>query len=89
MTLVLIRPPYLLQSNIDLIFHNYECLHRRVKNLNKTNDMYNTNIEVVEKYKYLGVFVDNKSKWKNHIINLQKKLHKFAYMPHYLSYCSI
>ena len=83
-----IRPPHLIQSNIDLIFHNYECLHKRAKNHNITNDICNTNIESVEMYKYLGVYVDNKFKWKTHIINLQKKLRKSANMLHYLSYCS-
>ena len=83
-----IRPPHLLQLNIDLIFHNYECLHRRAKNLNITNDISNTNIELVEIYKYLGVYVDNKFKWKTHLIYLQKKLRKSAYILHHLSYCS-
>ena len=45
-------------------------------------------IELVETYKYLGVDVDSKFKWKTHIINLQKKLRKSAYMLHHLSYCS-
>ena len=37
-------------------------------------NMYNTNIEAVEIYKYLGVHLDNRLKFKNQLYELNKKL---------------
>ena len=54
-----IRLPYLIQSNINLIFHNLECHHRRPKIRNIINDLCDTNIELVDT-KYLGAYVENK-----------------------------
>ena len=53
------------------------------KNPNITNDLCDTNIELVKTYKYLGIYVDNMFKWKTHVINLQKKLRKSVYMLHH------
>lgn len=64
-----IRQPNMKQINIQLKYHDIECIHNKT---NDTNDSCNTSIELVNIYKYLGVYVDNTLKWKTHIRELQK-----------------
>lgn len=80
-----IRQPNMKQINIQLKYHDIECIHNKT---NDTNDSCNTSIELVNIYKYLGVYVDNTLKWKTHIRELQKKLRKVAYSLYHLSYAA-
>lgn len=80
-----IKPPHLQSSSIELTFHNIECLHNKVNNTINFNETCTTHIEMVNSYKYLGVYVDSNFKWKTHVENLQKKLRKSSYMLFHLS----
>ena len=75
-------------SSILIKFHNNEYSHKRAKNGNLIDNTCSTIIELVETYNYLGVYIDNRFKWKAHIIRFQKDLRKPALMLFYLSYCS-
>lgn len=79
-----IKPPHLNNTSIQIKFHDRECLH----NKNSTNDTCNTYIEVVNSYKYLGVYIDSSFKWNLHVENIQKKLRKSAYALYHLSNCA-
>lgn len=83
-----IRPRHFPQTNIKLIFHNTECLHKIKDNNNTPMDTCSTYIELVSTYKYLGVHLDNHFKWKTHIDDLQKKLRKSSYALYHLSNCA-
>lgn len=83
-----IKPKHLINSNIKIKFHNYECLHQQCINYHNFQEKCTTEIEVVQSYKYLGVYVDSSFKWKIHIENVRKKLRKSAYMLYHLSNCS-
>lgn len=48
------------------------------------NDKCSTKIEVVETYKYLGVYLDDHLKWKVHAQHLQNKLRQSAYALYHL-----
>ncbi|XP_050563464.1 uncharacterized protein LOC118274071 [Spodoptera frugiperda] len=47
--------------NLHITGHTYDCLHN-----NKTNCQCK-NIDIVDKYRYLGLTVDNNFNWKTHI----------------------
>lgn len=80
-----IRPRHIPNSNIEIKFHDFDCLHNR----NVTsNECCKTNIELVESYKYLGVHLDHNFKWKIHIQQLTKKLRKSMFALYHLSNCS-
>lgn len=83
-----IKARHLLDSPIKLIFHNTECLHQQTLNTNASNETCNTVIELVQSYKYLGVYVDSNFKWKTHIENVRTKLRKSSYMLYHLSNCA-
>ena len=83
--LIHIRPPHICQANINLIFHNIDCLHTSTQSL---DDKCRTSIELVNDYKYLGVIVDHNFKWKSHIEFLHKKLQKTAYALYHLKNCA-
>ena len=82
-----IRPPHFKKSNITIKFHDTDCLHK-INIINNNHDTCNTLIELVDTYKYLGVYVDHHFKWKTQVENVQKKLRKTAYMLYHLSNCS-
>lgn len=84
-----IRPPHFPITEISLKFHDTDCLHNAVNNVNNNNnDNCSTHIEIVNNYKYLGIYVDEHFKWKTHITNLHKKLRKSSYMLYHLSNCA-
>ncbi|KAM7352639.1 uncharacterized protein ACRADG_006262 [Cochliomyia hominivorax] len=83
-----IKPPHLSNSQVTLVYHNTNCLHYQIKNSNLCDGNCNTNIEIVNIYKYLGVYVDSSFKWKFQIDDLKKKLRKTAYTLFHLSYCA-
>lgn len=83
-----IKPPHLTSYNIELKYHNYDCLHKNTFNTLNVNDTCSTIIEKVDSYKYLGVHIDSSFKWKNHIENIQKKLRKSSYVLSHLSNCA-
>ena len=70
-----IRPPHFKNSNITIKFHDTDCLHK-INIINNNHDTCNTLIELVDTYKYLGVYVDHHFKWKTQVENVQKKLRK-------------
>lgn len=80
-----IKAPHLVNHEINLIFHNNQCLHNSKPH---TVNMCNVLIEKVKTFKYLGVYVDDNFKWLSHIQNLRKKLRKTAYSLFHLSNCS-
>lgn len=82
-----IRLPHIKNSLISLKFHDNNCLHKNARTSND-NDYCQTHIEQVTNYKYLGVIVDNKFTWKDHIISLNKKLRKASYVLYHLSNCA-
>lgn len=77
------RPRHIPRTSITPIFHNTQCLHR-----NSTNDNCSTKVELVETYKYLGVYLDEHFKWKTHTETLHKKLRQSAYALYHLSICT-
>lgn len=83
-----IKAPHLSTSNIDLKFHNTQCLHYNKNRDPNNNDSCSTTIEMVENYKYLGIYIDRHFKWKTHIEYLQKKLRTASYMLYHLSNCT-
>ena len=73
------------QQIIRVVYHTYDCLHNtEEEKCNKCN----TEIEKVDCIKYLGVYVDSKLKWHEHIKYLQGKIRRAAYVLRHLSYCS-
>lgn len=83
------RPRHISEININITFHNTECLHKSYNNnISTIDDDCSTQIELVSTYKYLGVHLDSHFKWKLHIDSLQKKLRKSAYALYHLSNCS-
>lgn len=85
-----IRPKHIPQANINITFHNTECLHRTYGSLcdQSQDNSCKTQIEVVDNYKYLGVHLDKHFKWKTHIEDVQKKLRKSSYALYHLSNCA-
>lgn len=84
-----IRLPHLKSSSIRIKFHENDCLHKNALTNNlETNDHCQTVIDLVDNYKYLGVIVDNKFSWKDHVISLNKKLRKASYALYHLSNCA-
>lgn len=79
------RPRHIPRTHITPIFHNTQCLHRISNN---TIDSCTTKIELVETYKYLGVYLDEFFKWKTHTDIIHKKLRQSAYALYHLSICS-
>ena len=71
------RPKRTPKSNIEVIYHDTNCLRNNTNQQN--NDKCSTKIEVVETYKYLGVYLDDHLKWKVHAQHLQNKLRQSAY----------
>lgn len=87
--LMYFRPRHIPPININITFHNTECLHKLYNNnTNTIDDDCATQIELVNTYKYLGVHLDSHFKWKTHIDSLQKKLRKASYALYHLSNCS-
>lgn len=84
-----IKPPHFRYEEVKLRFHNTDCLHKtKISDLDYANDQCNTLIEIVNTYKYLGVYIDHNFKWSIHVNEVHKKLRKASYMMHQLSYCS-
>lgn len=81
-----IKPPHLATYNINLKFHDYQCLHN--SNILSNTDTCSSIIEIVKTYKYLGVYVDENFKWLTQIQELRKKLRKSAYSLFHLSNCA-
>jgi hypothetical protein len=67
---MLIKSPYLRvpSENINIIGHTYDCLHNNQLNCECAG------IEFVNKYKYLGLTIDTKFSWANHIDLVCNKL---------------
>lgn len=83
-----IKLPHIEKININLKFHNTDCLHKN-KNFHTTaNDDCDTYIELVDNYKYLGVILDHNLSWKDHIIALNKKLRRASYVLYHLNNCA-
>ncbi|XP_059217637.1 uncharacterized protein LOC131994777 [Stomoxys calcitrans] len=62
-----IRPKSIPKSNIHIIYHDTECLHKNCNAVSlhdKCNGKCSTELELVETYKYLGVHLDDGFKWK-------------------------
>ena len=59
-----------------MIFQKKGISHRLLKKINL--NINKNNIKQVEIFEYLGVYVDNKLSWQNHVQNLQTKLAKFT-----------
>ena len=74
------------KSEILIKFHDYSCLHGSPNLENMDN--CNTFIELCRSIKYLGVIVDDNFTWKEHILNINKKLRKAAYAQHHLNKCA-
>lgn len=84
-----IKTPQFRYTDIKLKYHETECLHEKIINeFDEENDKCITIIEIVNTYKYLGVYVDQNFKWNVHIEELRKKLRKAAYMLYQLRNCS-
>lgn len=84
-----IKPPHFKYADVKLKFHTYECLHKNnLMEFDYNNDNCLTHIEIVNTYKYLGVYVDQSFKWREHIENVRKKLRKASYILYHLSFCS-
>lgn len=71
-----IRLPHLKNENCILIFHEYDCLHQNKLLDCEQESKCKINIECVEKYKYLGVTIDQHLKWYDHINSMECKLRK-------------
>lgn len=78
-----------------------KIMHIRAPHIKRTNQMFTfedpcpqsngrtkTKIEIVKKYKYLGIMVDEHLKWHEQIDHLRNKLRSAAYILKHLSYCS-
>lgn len=74
------RPRHIPRTHITPIFHNTQCLHRISNN---TIDSCTTKIELVESYKYLGVYLDEFFKWKTHT-DITKTIRICSVPPKYL-----
>ena len=59
-----------------MIFQKKGISHRLLKKINL--NINKNNIKQVEIFEYLGVYLDNKLSWQNHVQNLQTKLAKFT-----------
>ena len=59
-----------------MIFHKKGVSKRLLKKVNL--NINKNNIKQVTTFKYLGVYLDNKLSWHEHIQNLQTKLAKFT-----------
>lgn len=81
-----IKPSHLSYTQINIKFHDYQCLHKT--QITQNSDLCTTTIEVVKAYKYLGVYVDENFKWLTHIQHLSKKLRSAAYSLYHLSNCA-
>lgn len=85
--LMYIKPPHIINTRVEIKFHSIDCLHKQC-NMTNYNDTCTTTIEMVNTYKYLGVYIDNSFKWKSHIDYLQKKLRAASYMLYHLNNCA-
>lgn len=84
-----IKTPHLPHADIQLKFHSTECIHNnKLMGFNYANDNCQTLIELVNTYKYLGIYVDQNFKWHVHVEEVRKKLRKASYILYHLSFCS-
>lgn len=83
-----IRLPHIPKCNINIKFHDTNCLHKNNFSETRQDDKCKTYIELVDTYKYLGVIVDQNLNWKQHIIFLNKKLRKTSYVLYHLNNCA-
>lgn len=83
-----IKQPHIPTCDINIKFHNNDCLHKKQLSTTFANDTCDKIIEVVGTYKYLGVMVDHNFNWKEHILNLNKKLRKVSYVLYHLNNCA-
>lgn len=83
-----IRQPHLKSSNIQIKFHNYDCLHDNKSTYEMCNGKCDQFLEAVDTYKYLGVTVDRNFNWKTHINLLNNKLRSTSYILYHLNNCA-
>lgn len=84
-----IKPPHFGYANIKLKFHDTDCLHKhKLNDFDYSNDVCQTSLEIVNIYKYLGVYVDQNFKWHKHVEEVRKKLRKASFILYHLRFCS-
>lgn len=72
------------KCDLKLVVHSSRCLH--INNKNDTTHQCNCSgiVELVNKQKYLGIYIDSRFLWDYHIMEIGKKLNYFAGCFYYL-----